>query len=69
MYLDIHGQVNSLRLKSNIALKWASKHLMGSNLFAVDGTFLISLSEQFIDCKNKRIDSNNISLFNKLYKL
>ena len=32
-------QVNSLRLKSNVAWKWASKHLWGAIYFAVDGTW------------------------------
>ena len=27
------GQVNSLRLKSSVASKWASKHLSGYHLF------------------------------------
>ena len=33
-------QVNSLRLKSNVASKWASKHLWGAINFAVDGTWI-----------------------------
>ena len=34
-----YGQVNSLRLKSSIASKWASKHLWGGIIyFAGDGT-------------------------------
>ena len=28
-----YGQVNSLRLKSSVASKWASKHLWGFHLF------------------------------------
>ena len=31
--LCYYGQVNSLRLKSSIASKWASKHLWGYHLF------------------------------------
>ena len=34
-----YGQVNSLRLKSSVASKWASKHLWGNIYFAGDGTF------------------------------
>ena len=34
-------QVNSMRIKSNLASKWASKHLWGTIYFAVDGTFYI----------------------------
>ena len=33
-----YGQVNSLRLKSSVASKWASKHLWGNIYFAGDGT-------------------------------
>ena len=28
-----YGQVNSLRLKTSVASKWASKHLWGEHLF------------------------------------
>ena len=31
--LCYYGQVNSLRLKSSVASKWASKHLWGYDLF------------------------------------
>ena len=35
-----YGQVNSLRLISSVASKWASKHLLGSNIyFGGDGTW------------------------------
>ena len=33
-----YGQVNSLRLKSSVALKWANKHIWGNIYFAGDGT-------------------------------
>ena len=37
-----YGQVNSLRLKSSVASKWASKTPCGSNIyFAGDGTLLL----------------------------
>ena len=36
--LCYYGQVNSLRLKSSAASKWASKHLWGNIYFAGDGT-------------------------------
>ena len=35
--LCYYGQVNSLRLKSNVVLKKASKHLWSHNYFAGDG--------------------------------
>ena len=35
-----YGQVNSLRLKSSVASKWASKHLWGNIYFAGDGTIM-----------------------------
>ena len=35
-----YGQVNSLRLKSSVASKWASEHFQGSiTYFAGDGTW------------------------------
>ena len=37
-----YGQVNSLRLKSSVASKRASKHLWGNIYFAGDGTYVIS---------------------------
>ena len=33
LWLCYHGHVNSPRLKSNVALNWASKHLSGYHLF------------------------------------
>ena len=33
-----YGQVNSLRLKSSVALKWASKNIWGTIYFTVDST-------------------------------
>ena len=39
--LCYYGQVNSLRLKSSVASKLASKHLWGGNIyFSGDGTHL-----------------------------
>ena len=35
-----YGQVNSLHLLSNVASKWANKHLRGSIYFAGDGTYV-----------------------------
>ena len=32
-YVITYGQVNSLRLKLSVALKWASKHLWKKHLF------------------------------------
>ena len=38
--LHYYGQVNLLRLKLSVPLKWASKHLCaGTIYFAVDGTY------------------------------
>ena len=37
--LCYYGQVNSLRLKSNAASIWASKHLWTTIYFAADGTY------------------------------
>ena len=38
--LCYYGQVNSLRLKSSAASKWANKHFLWGNIYsAVDGTF------------------------------
>ena len=31
--ISYYGQVNSLRLKSSVASKWATKHLWGYHLF------------------------------------
>ena len=39
--ISYYGQVNSQRLKSKVASKWASKHLCGTIYFAVDGTYLL----------------------------
>ena len=36
--LCYYGQVNSLRLKSSVASKWASKHLWVNIYFAGNGT-------------------------------
>ena len=36
--ISYYMQVNSLRLKSSVASKWASKHLWGTIYFAVDST-------------------------------
>ena len=41
-WLCYYGQVNSLRLKSSVASKWASKHLWGTIYFVVGGTLNIS---------------------------
>ena len=38
--LCYYGQVSSLRLKSSVASKWASNHLLGNIYFAGDGTIL-----------------------------
>ena len=35
--ISYYVQVNSLRLKSNVASKWESKHLWSTIYFAVDG--------------------------------
>ena len=37
--LCYYGQVNSLRLNSNVTSKWASKNLWGTIYFAGDGTY------------------------------
>ena len=37
--LCYYGQVNSLRLKSSVASKWANKYLWGNTYFAGDGTY------------------------------
>ena len=48
-----YGQVNSLLLKSSVALKWASKHLWGTIYFAGDGTLLfLGLWHVHIFCSN-----------------
>ena len=39
-YLCYYGQVISIRLKSTVASKWASKHLWGIIYFAGDETFI-----------------------------
>ena len=52
MVMLLYVQVNSLRLKSSVASKWAGKHLWGTIYFAVDGTYLdISFLKcnQFLD--------------------
>ena len=36
--ISYYGQVNSLRLRSNVASKWESKYLWGTIYFAVVGT-------------------------------
>ena len=38
-----YGQVNSLRLKSNLDSKWASKHLWGNIYFAGNGSYIKTL--------------------------
>ena len=38
LWFRYYGQVNSLRLKSSVATKWASKHLWGTFNFADVGT-------------------------------
>ena len=42
--LCYYVQVNSLRLKSSVASKWASKHLWGTIYFAGDDTFRLLTS-------------------------
>ena len=37
--LCYYGQVNSLRLTSSVASKWASKHIGGNIYFAGDGSW------------------------------
>ena len=44
--LCYYGKVNSLRLKSSVASKWASKHIWGNNFFAGDGTRGINLTNE-----------------------
>ena len=39
--ISYYVQVNSQRLKSTVASKWASKHLCGTNYFAFDGTSVL----------------------------
>ena len=39
--LCYYGQVNSLRIKSNVASKWANKQLWGNIYFAGDGISLL----------------------------
>ena len=38
LWLCYCGQVNSVRLKTSLSSKWASKHLLGIIYFAGDGT-------------------------------
>ena len=39
--ISYNGHVNSLRMKLSVASKWASKHLLGTIYFAVDGTYIM----------------------------
>ena len=46
-----YGQVNSLRLKSSAASKWASEHLWGNIYFSGDGSTNCNgeLDDHFLD--------------------
>ena len=48
--ISYYVQVNSLRLKSNVASKWVSKNLWGTIYFAIDGTktYFFILSKNLI---------------------
>ena len=45
-----YGQVNSLRLKSSVASKWARKHLRSNIYFAGYGTYMIIISIKRVLC-------------------
>ena len=59
--ISYYVQLNSLRLKSNVAWKWARKHLWGYGgtiYFAVDGTFHLLINTVEIE-NTKRVEKRD----------
>ena len=67
--LCYYGQVNSLRQKSSVASKWASKHLWGNIPFAGDGTYSVCDKENYRLHCNCCTSPNHLHYMHVKYRL